>query len=426
MALPILLICKPRNTKMSKKLKIGLFGFGVVGHGLYDIIITKNLNLEIVKFVIKDPSKPRTLPAELFTTDKDEVLNNPDINTVVELINDADAAYHIVKKALTSGKNVVSANKKMIADNLEELIQLQHDYGTSLLYEGSVCGSIPIIRNLEEYYDNELLHSISGIFNGSSNYILSKVYNEGLSYNTALKQAQDLGFAETDPTLDVGGFDAKYKLVIAAVHAYGIIVKPDAVLNIGIQNLSAFDLQYAREKRLKIKLVPVAKELDDKHVALFVMPKFVGEHEFLYNVDNEYNGVVVQAAFADQQFFFGKGAGGHPTGSAVLSDIAALRYDYQYEYKKAHQKRDLKFTNDIELDIYLRYENDDLIDILDFEHIRERYYSGKFKFIIGTIKLKKLIDNQHRISEDKAFVAFAGDLKDVRLVVSGYVDAGVF
>jgi len=395
-----------------------MFGFGVVGHGLHDIIITKNLNLEIVKFVIKDPHKKRTLPAELFTTDRDVVLNDPEVNTIVELINDADAAYEIVKRALSTGKNVVSASKKMIAEHLEELIALQKKHGTSLLYEGSVCGSIPIIRNLEEYYDNELLHSISGIFNGSSNYILSKVYNEGLDYDTALKQAQDLGFAETDPTMDVGGYDAKYKLIIAVAHAYGVIVNPDEVLNIGIQNLSPYELQYAKEKGIKIKLVPVAKELDDKHVALFVLPKFVKQSEFLYNVDNEYNGVVVQAAFADQQFFFGKGAGGHPTGSAVLSDIAALRYDYQYEYKKAHGKKDLKFTNNIELDIYLRYDDESLVEALGFDTIHERYYSGNFKYVIGKVKLQNLIAQQQRISNNNAFVAFAGELSDVALVTA--------
>ena len=400
---------------MSKKLNIGLFGFGVVGQGLYDIIKTKNLNLEIIKIAIKDPHKKRTLPSHLFTTERDELLNNPEINTIVELINDTEAAFEIVSRALSTGKNVVSASKKMIALHLGELIDLQHKYGTSLLYEGAVCGSIPIIRNLEEYYDNELLHSISGIFNGSSNYILSKGYNENLDYDTALKQAQELGFAETDPTSDVGGFDPKYKLVIAAAHAYGIVVKPEEVFNLGIQNLSAYDIQYAREKNLKIKLVPIAKELDDRHVALFVLPKFVNQQEFLYNVEYEYNGVIVQAAFADQQFFFGKGAGGHPTGSAVLSDIAALRYDYQYEYKKARERRDLNFTNNIELQVYLRYEDENLVKALKFNDIHERYYSGSYKFIIGKINLQNLIDNQHLLANNKAFVAFADQLSGVVL-----------
>ncbi|MDB4924914.1 homoserine dehydrogenase [Mucilaginibacter sp.] len=400
---------------MSKKLNIGLFGFGVVGQGLHDIIRTKNLNLEIKKIAIKDSHKQRSLPAHYFTTDRYELLNNPEINTIVELINDTEAAYEIVSTALKSGKNVVSASKKMIATYLDELIAIQHEYGTSLLYEGAVCGSIPIIRNLEEYYDNELLHSISGIFNGSSNYILSKGFLENMDYDTALKQAQDLGFAETDPTMDVGGYDAKYKLIIAAAHAYGVVIEPEKVFNLGIQNLAANDIQYAREKNLKIKLVPVAKELDDQHVTLFVLPKFVNETEFLYNVEYEYNGVTVQAAFADQQFFFGKGAGGHPTGSAVLSDIAALRYDYQYEYKKTKGSKGLNFTNDIELNVYLRYENDDLIDLLKFIEIKERYYSGTYKYVIGKVNLQNLIDNQASIYKDKAFLAFADQLTGVSL-----------
>ena len=400
---------------MSKKLTIGLFGFGVVGQGLYDIIRTKNLNLEIVKIAIKNKDKERSLPAHLFTTDRDELLNNPEINTIVELINDTEAAFEIVSRALSTGKNVVSASKKMIALHLEELIALQHKHGTSLLYEGAVCGSIPIIRNLEEYYDNELLHSISGIFNGSSNYILSKGFLEGLDYGSALKQAQDLGFAETDPTMDVGGFDAKFKLIIAAAHAYGVVVKHPDVLNIGIQTLAATDLQYAREKNLKIKLVPVAKELDKGHVTLFVMPKLVNEKEFLYNVEYEYNGVIVQAAFADQQFFFGKGAGGHPTGSAVLSDIAALRYGYQYEYKKAKESKGLAFTNNIELNVYLRYEDDELVSALNFIHIHERYYSDGYKYVIGRVNLQSIISNEARIANNNAFIAFADQLSDVTL-----------
>ena len=184
---------------MSKKLNIGLFGFGVVGQGLYDIIKTKNLNLEIVKIGIRNPEKKRSLPADLFTTDRNVILNDPNINTIVELINDTEAAFDIVSRALSSGKNVVSASKKMIATYLAELIELQQLHGTSLLYEGSVCGSIPIIRNLEEYYDNELLHSISGIFNGSSNYVLSKGYLENMDYDTALKTGAGLRLCRDRP-----------------------------------------------------------------------------------------------------------------------------------------------------------------------------------------------------------------------------------
>ncbi|WP_207425328.1 homoserine dehydrogenase [Pedobacter sp. SYSU D00535] len=398
---------------MSKKLTLGLFGFGVVGQGLYDIIRTKDLNLEIRKIAIKHPEKLRPLPAELFTTNRDIILNDPEINTVVELINDADAAYEIVTTALKNGKNVVSANKKMIAEHLEELVALQEATGTSLLYEGAVCGSIPIIRNLEEYYDNELLYSVRGIFNGSSNFILSKVFNENLDYNVALKQAQDLGFAETDPTLDVGGYDAKFKLVIATSHAYGVITEPEKVLNIGIQNLSVADIKFAREKNFKIKLVPTVLEFKEKQVVLYVLPKLLRNDDFLYNVENEYNGVIVQAAFADQQFFFGKGAGGHPTGSAVLSDIAALRYDYKYEYKKYHQKKGFEQSDDYVINIYLRYSEEAFIDELNFEEISERYYSKDFKYVIGKVALKSLQANKSKLNTPDIFIAEIGNISPV-------------
>jgi homoserine dehydrogenase len=395
---------------MSKKLTIGLFGFGVVGQGLHDIISTKDLNIEIKKIAIKNPEKERSLESDLFTTDPNVILNDSSINTIIELINDADAAYEIVIKALKSGKNVVSANKKMIAEHLDELVNIQNEYGTSLLYEGSVCGSIPIIRNLEEYYDNELLHSISGIFNGSSNFILSKIANEGLDYKVALKQAQDLGFAEKDPTLDVGGYDPKYKLVIAAAHAYGVFVRPEEVLNIGIQNFSAADLQFAQEHQLKIKLVPTAKKLNDQELALYVLPKLVPKSDFLYNVENEYNAVSVKAAFADQQLFYGKGAGGHPTGSAVLSDVAALRYDYRYEYKKLNNESKLKLQNDYVIPLYIRYINKDLINKIHFEYISEDHKKTDFNYLIGGVKISELILNKEAILKDGAFLAEASAL----------------
>jgi len=393
---------------MSKRLKIGIFGFGVVGQGLHDIIQGQDLNLEIIKIAIKNPEKKRSLDAKLFTTDHNEILNNPEINTIVELIDDADAAFDIAKRALTSGKHVVSANKKMIANHLAELVELQAKHGTSLLYEGAVCGSIPIIRNLEEYYDNELLHGISGIFNGSSNYILSKIFNEDLPYEVALKQAQDLGFAETDPIMDVGGYDPKFKLAIATAHAYGLFINPDKILNVGIQNLSEHDIRYAREKNFKIKLVPTARKISTKQVVTYVLPKFVKSDDFLFNVENEYNGVTVQAAFADKQFFFGKGAGGHPTGAAVLSDIAALRYGYRYEYKKYHQQNGLIHTDNVNIEVYLRYVHEYTVEKLKIENIVERFSRDDYKYVIGSVSLKSLIANKDLLVQKDVFIAHTG------------------
>jgi homoserine dehydrogenase len=224
---------------MRKKLKLGLFGFGCVGQGLYHVLHETHggVQAEIKKVCVKNKKKDRPVPDQFFTFDKDEILNDDDIDVVVELIDDAKAAFEIVKIALLKGKAVVTANKKMLAENLQEIYDLQKQTGKPVLYEGAVCGSIPILRNLEEYYDNDLLNSIEGIFNGSTNYILTKVFEEKKSYSEALTQAQALGFAESDPRLDVEGFDPKYKLVIAIAHTFGLFVKPEDVINIGINNI---------------------------------------------------------------------------------------------------------------------------------------------------------------------------------------------
>ncbi len=387
------------------KIKIGLFGFGVVGHGLYDILSkSKGFQAEIIKIAVKDKTKKRSLSEHFFTFDKNELLNNPEINLIVELIDDADEAYQIVSAALKNGKSVVTANKKMLAEHLEELVYLQQKHQVSLLYEASSCGSIPIIRNLEEYYDNELLNSVSGIFNGSSNYILSKIFNEKLSYGIALKQAQELGFAESDATLDVGGYDPKFKLIIIAAHSFGLFIKPQNVLNIGIQNLSDFDVQYAKQKGYKIKLIAVAKKTNGKSISLFVTPQFVKPREHLFNVENEYNAVTVEAGFSDTQFFLGKGAGGHPTGMAVLSDISAMRHNYKYEYKRHLKQEDLHYTTDIELEVYLRFTDESILSKLEFSSISE-YFSGTTNnYVTGIISLKNLLKNKTLLETEKAFL----------------------
>ena len=252
------------------------------------------------------------------------------------------------------------------------------------------------------------LHGISGIFNGSSNYILSKIFNEGMDYSLALKQAQDLGFAESDPTLDVGGYDAKFKLAIATAHAYGLFINPDKILNIGIQNLAASDVRYAKEKNFKIKLVPAARKISSQQVITYVLPKFVKSDDFIYNVENEYNCVTVQAAFADKQFFFGKGAGGHPTGAAVLSDIAALRYGYKYEYKKYQHHNGLVHTDNVELEVYLRYVHEYTVEKLEVKNIKERFSNQDFKYVIGNISLKTLIANRDLLQNKDVFIAHTG------------------
>lgn len=379
---------------MSKQLNIGLFGFGVMGEGLYKVLQqTPTLNASIKKVVIKHPEKKRSAPAELFTTDAYEVLNDDAINVIVELIDDADAAYHIISSALKNGKQVVSANKKCIAANLEEFLSLQHHTGSTLLYEAAACASIPVIRNLEEYYDNDLLQSISGIINGSTNYILTKMLREGSTFKEALLQAQQLGFAESDPSLDVNGIDALNKLTILLLHSYGIVTAPGKLLHTGIQNISAADINIAREKGCSIKLAANAVKFPNERVNAFVLPQFVKENSLLYNVQDEYNGVVIKSGLADEQFFYGKGAGSFPTASAVLSDLSALRYQYKYEYKKRSRQSPSVLTSNAYLKVYVSFDKADQLYKEAFEWIEEWHSGQERSYIIGVIHQKKLLEN---------------------------------
>ena len=377
-----------------RRLTIGLFGFGVVGEGLYKVLHqTSSLNATIKKVCIKDASKKRNAPAELFTVDRDELLNDETINVIVEVINESDAAFEIVSKALTNGKAVVSASKKMIAEHLPQILQLQQETGMPFLCESSACASIPVIRNLEEYYDNDLLHSMRAIVNGSTNYILTKMFEDKLDFKTALLQAQQLGFAEANPTLDVDGWDAVHKWVILLCHAYGIVTTTDDILFTGIQNINENDANVGREKNYEIRLVAQAKKLVNGKIAAFVFPQFVKQDDHLSFVKNEYNGVVIESSFADKQFFYGKGAGSFPTASAVLSDISALRYDYKYEYKKLYHHTPNQLTNDFYVRIYVSFDEWNFIPREKFEWIEEWHAQEKRNYLIGVINFAHLTEN---------------------------------
>ena len=389
---------------MNKKLRIGLFGFGVVGQGLYDVLHkTKGINAEVVKICVKHRDKPRILHPEYFTFDKNEILDDDSLDIVVELIDNADEAFEIVSAALRKGKAVVSANKKMIAEHLEELYNIQQETGSPLLYEAAVCGSIPIIRNLEEYYDNDLLDSLDGICNGTTNYILTKTSEENKTYAEALKEAQVKGFAESNPRLDVQAFDPKYKLAILLNHTFGLFVKPEEIFNFGIQNLSAEDSIFAREKGFRTKLIAHTSKLNGKVVG-YVIPTFVRLDNMFYEVRNEFNAVQLGAAFSDKQFFYGKGAGSHPTASAVLSDISALVYRYRYAYKKVEQNGALPFSNAHLIEVYLRYTDKALLNELEVTDIRQRFSSNETQYVIGKVSINALL-KANLNDRDDVFVA---------------------
>ena len=389
-----------------KKINIGLFGFGVVGQGIYEVVRkAKNANAEIVKICVRSLDKPRSIERSWFTDSPDEILSNPDINLIVEVIDDPAAAYDIVKSALLKRIPVVSGNKTMLAHHLPELIEIQKTHHVALLYDASSCGSIPVIRNLEEYYDNDLLLEVKGILNGSSNYILSRVFDHQESYDAALAQAQALGFAESDPSFDIEGYDSLFKLVIITVHALGVYVHPDRIFTYGISTIHDSDIRYAREKGVKIKLVAQVVKVSDRKFTMFVMPEFVTPGKYIYSVDDEYNGVVIRGECYDRQFMFGKGAGSLPTASSILSDIMARQHDYRYEYKKQHYLDRPEYTTDVELKVYVRYTETDVLKILHFDRITEQYRGEDGNYVIGYIRLSELLAKREVLRGKDVFMA---------------------
>ncbi len=390
-----------------KDLNIGLFGFGTVGTGIYKVLgSARNAHASIRRICVHSLAKKRSveLPDGMLTDNAADILDDPEIDLIVEVVDNAEASYAIVTEALRRGIPVVSGNKAMIARHLPELIKLQRANNTALLYDASACGSIPVIRNLEEYYDNDLLLEVKGILNGSSNYILSRVFDHGENYADALAKAQRLGFAEADPSFDIKGFDSLFKLVIITIHALGVYVKPEDVFAYGIATISDFDIRYAREKGVKIKLVAQVVKLDEGRFTLFVMPEFVAPGKYIYSVDDEYNGVVIRGECYDRQFMFGKGAGSLPTASSILSDVTARHHDYRYEYKKMSYAGRPVYTDDVTLRVYLRHPGPTLPEDIEFENITERYISADGCYTVGDISLAALRANKAILDDQSVFL----------------------
>lgn len=390
---------------MKKQMNIGLFGFGTVGRGLYDVIAETNLKeARIKRICIRHRKKSRGVDAD-FTDNPDDIFLDPEINLIVELIDDAEASYTIVKRALEAHIPVVTGNKKMLAHHLEELVSLQETTRTPLLYDASACGSIPVIRNLEEYYDNDLLISVKGILNGSSNFILSKIFNENMSYPDALRLAQELGFAESDPSLDIDGWDSLFKLVIITLHAFGRYVEPSRIFVHGISTMNDDDIRFATEKERRIKLVAHVEKLADGRMMMCVIPQLLSRDKYIYSVEDEFNGVVIKGKFYYKQFMFGRGAGGYPTGSAVLSDIMACFYNYRYEYKKLHAESVPEYTDDFVFRIYLRYESEEDLRLFRFVKVSESYTSETSKYVVGDISLASLYAVRDDLRNRNLFIA---------------------
>ncbi|PKV62990.1 homoserine dehydrogenase [Pontibacter ramchanderi] len=386
--------------------RIGLIGFGCVGQGLYDVVeANRHLGWEIGSICVKDKDKPRSLPASSFTYNVQEVLQDASLDIIAELISDPAEALGIIRQALQQGRTVVSANKKVISENLPELIQLQQRYGGVLLYEASVCGSIPVLRTLEAYYGSEPLVEVRGILNGSSNYILSKLHAERGSYHSALRQAQELGFAEADPALDVEGGDALHKLCILAAHAYGVLVHPEDVLHFGIQHISPEAIELADVLKCRIKLVGSLKAVAHGQVVLQVIPTFIPAGDALYDVEAEFNGLEVEARFAGKQFLKGRGAGSHPTGSAVWADVAAAVRGYRYTYPKLCTNQATVTAGDTGLTILLQGEPEQIAKFLEQVPSEALFQSQDQSQVILSLSPQQLGQHAAFLKQQGVFVA---------------------
>ncbi len=353
-------------------IKIGILGVGTVGASVASILET---NVDIIEAragkkivvksgVVKNLSKDRGVDIKLSDNPLD-IIDDPEIDIVVELMGGVEEPYKLVKQALENGKAVVTANKALLAYHRYELQQIAGDI--PLMYEASTAGGIPIIGALRNGLSANHIESIQGIMNGTTNYMLTKMINDGAKYDEILKEAQDLGYAEADPTFDVGGFDASHKLLILASIAYGIDAKPEDILIEGIENITQTDVTFAKEFGYEIKLLGIAKKVE-AGVELRVHATMIPQNSMIAKVDGVMNAVSVVGDMVGETMYYGAGAGGDATASAVIADIIDIVRGNQAPmlgYKRGLEDGlQLLPIEDIVTNYYLRMEVDDKSGVL--------------------------------------------------------------
>lgn len=362
-----------------KKVKIALLGLGNVGKGVVTILnenkeqIMKRsgYEVEIAKILVRDINKDRGIevPAGSLTDNYDEILNDNEIKIVVEVMGGVDPAKEYIIKAMEANKHIVTANKMLLATNGDEIFEKADEKGVMFQYEASVAGGIPIINGINESLTANKVKNLYGIVNGTTNYILSKMELEDLSFDYVLKEAQEKGYAEADPTSDIEGFDAQYKLAILSSLAFGTKVNSEDVYREGITKINSIDMEYAKDFGMAIKLLAIAKE-ENGELELRVHPTMIPETHPLANVYDSFNAVFINGNAVGDLMFYGRGAGSLPTGSAVVSDIIAiLRSNIAIENPQPVVKNNLwdmkiKNMNEIESRYYIRITVNDKPGVL--------------------------------------------------------------
>jgi len=328
------------GVKVMKKqsIGVGLMGLGVVGGGVARVLLDKApilaeqvgypLLLRRIKVLESDLARPQVqeMDPQLFTTDADDFFTNPEIDIVVEAIGGENPALEYLRRAISGGKHVVTANKEVIAKHGAELLALAQRHEVGLHYEASVGGGIPLITPFQYDLVANKIRGIYAIINGTTNYILTRMARDKVDFSSALKRAQELGYAEPNPENDVEGIDAAYKLAILASLAFHRQVRPEDIYCEGISRLSSRDFRYALELGFAIKLLAIAKQ-DDRSIEVRVHPVFIPEDSLLAKIDGVYNAVLVEGDLVGKVLFFGEGAGALPTSSAVIADVVSAARD---------------------------------------------------------------------------------------------------
>ena len=327
-------------------IKIAILGLGTVGYGVYDIINKVPLleNIKVVKILDKDFSK-QELVNNIITDNYDDIINDKSISIVVETMGAGNFSYQCIKKALLASKHVVTANKEVVASHIEELTEIKSQKGVSFYYEASVGGGIPIIKQTHVASIVNQISEIKGILNGTTNYILSNMTNEKLSFANALKLAQEAGFAEADPTADLEGLDMVRKISILSDIAYQTNINIDKVWHFGIKNVSDI----------------ASSSLVGENISISVEPKFVSKDSIIAKTSNEFNVVEIKCDYNDDLLFYGKGAGRYPTANAIVNDIIMIvNNDMNYTFKNRNTYRinELKESGKY----YLRVKDKSLVE----------------------------------------------------------------
>lgn len=309
--------------------KVGMLGFGVVGTGAYRMLAENReaikqrtgVQIEIVKIGIKNPKKRREIKVDCLTTDLESVVDDPEVAVVLELMGGVEPAGALIERALRNGKHVVTANKELLAKHGPKLVHLAAQLGLDLHFEAAVGGGIPLIQPMKHQLAGNQVLKLMGIVNGTTNYILSKMASEGAEFSDALAAAQAKGYAEADPTSDVEGFDAQYKLAILSSIAFNGMVPPEGVYREGIANVQKRDMQYAEMLGYVVKLLAIVERLSEGRILARVHPTFLSKEHPLAQVNGVYNAVWLKGDFVGDVMFSGRGAGARPTGSAVVGDL---------------------------------------------------------------------------------------------------------